>query len=138
MTNEVKIYTDGSWSSNKPDVAGWSFLVVVGDKIVHYQYGQAPSSSQQIGGELKAAMAGLLWASKNNVSKVNLCHDYTGVAFWAEGTWKAKKELPMKYASFVQSLMRLMTVEFVKVPAHAGDKFNELADKLAKRGVMEG
>lgn len=138
MKQTIKVYTDGSWSSNKPGVSGWGYLVVLGDKIIHHQYGQAPGDSQQVGGELKAAMAGLLWAKKAGLKEVTICHDYTGVADWADGSWKPKKELPKKYVSFLQTTVNDLSITFEKIPAHAGDPFNELADKLAKKGVIEG
>lgn len=138
MEQTIKIYTDGSWSSKKPSVAGWSFLAVLDGKIIHCQYGQASAVSQQIGGELKGAMAGLLWAKTNGFSTIEICHDYTGVAHWAKGEWKPKKELPKKYAQFMKGALVGSSVSFTKVDAHTGDMFNELADQLAKKGVMEG
>lgn len=135
MANRVKLYTDGSWSSNNKGVSGWSYIAVVGDKVMHYDNGQAPGTSQQIGGELKAVMAGLLWCYKNGIKEVDIYYDYTGIKHWALGEWKAKKDLPKKYQGFVSPLLTVMDIQFVKVAAHTGDELNELADQLAKKAI---
>lgn len=139
MLNKVAVYTDGSFTDRKPGVSGWGIVVVLNDKVIHEDYGQARPDSRQIGGELKAAMMGMLWASKNGFQHVEIHHDYTGVAWFADGTWKKpKKELPKMYVAFTKKAMAAIDVSFVKVKAHTGNQYNERADALANKGVTEG
>lgn len=135
MTKTIKIYTDGSWSSKKKSVAGWSYVAIVDNQVVHQENGRASGDSQQVGGELKAVMAGLLWCYENGYEHVEIHYDYTGVRHWALREWKAKKDLPKKYVSFVSTLMKVLHVKFIKVDAHTGNQWNELADELAKKAI---
>jgi ribonuclease HI len=139
MKNKVVVYTDGSFTDRKPEVSGWGIVVVLNDVIIHEDYGQARPDSRQIGGELKAAMMGMLWARQNGFQHVEIHHDYTGVAWFVDGTWKKpKKELPKKYIEFTNKAMSVIDISFVKVKAHTGNYYNERADALANKGVNEG
>ena len=55
-----------------------------------------------------------------------------GIECWALGSWKANKKSTQEYRDFYFSVKDKITVEFIKVQAHTGVEFNELADKLAK------
>ena len=63
---------------------------------------------------------------------ITIFHEYEGVAKWVNGEWKAKKPETKKYQDAMTDLMKRIEIKFVKVPAHAGVHFNELADRLAK------
>lgn len=70
--------------------------------------------------------------AKNERKSITIFHDYEGVAKWVNGEWKAKKPETKKYQDAMADLMKRIEIKFVKVPAHAGVHFNELADRLAK------
>ena len=77
------------------------------------------------------------WCRTNGIKKVEICHDYEGIGAWADGKWKANNDLTQGYRDFVADARKDMDIKFVKVKAHAGNKYNELADKLAKKALED-
>ncbi|MED9947073.1 MAG: RNase H family protein, partial [Peptacetobacter hiranonis] len=61
--------------------------------------------------------------------------DYQGIEKWCTGEWKANKKGTIEYRDFYNSIKDKLDVSFVKVAAHTGDKYNEMADQLAKDGL---
>ena len=61
-------------------------------------------------------------------------YDYEGVSSWAQGKWKTNIKLTKEYASFVKESD--INIKWIKVKAHSGDEYNEIADSLAKTGAM--
>ena len=51
--------------------------------------------------------------------------------------WKANKEGTKLYRDFYNSISKKLKVDFIKVKAHSGDKYNEEADKLAKEALVK-
>lgn len=86
---------------------------------------------RNVSGEIIAAQRAALIAEKERKS-ITIFHDYEGVAKWVNGEWKAKKPETKKYRDAMTDLMKQIEIKFIKVPAHAGVHFNELADRLAK------
>jgi len=56
---------------------------------------------------------------------------------WATGKWKAKTELTKKYKKLYDYYSKFIEINFSKVKAHTGNTYNELADKLAKKAILE-
>lgn len=145
MQKELLIYTGAAWSNKFPGVAGWSFVAVEKGKpfseeedyVVHEQSGVAPGTAQKIGGELKAAMAGLLWALNNGYQDVTICYEYPGVEHWVTGTWKAKKELPSIYGSWMQEVSKGLIFAFEKAEVQFGGVVMERSESLAKTAVNQ-
>ena len=57
---------------------------------------------------------------------------------WVTGAWKAKAEHTQKYAASMREWGKSIRIGFHKVAAHTNVKYNELADRMAKRGLTEG
>ena len=68
-------------------------------------------------------------------AEVFLYFDYEGIEKWCVGVWKANKEGTIEYKKFYDSIKDKLHVEFIKVKAHSGDRYNEEADKLAKAAI---
>ena len=51
------------------------------------------------------------------------------------GEWKANKEGTKAYRDFYQQAARRMEIRFVKVKGHSGDRYNDMADNLAKKAL---
>ena len=62
---------------------------------------------------------------------VKVYHDYDGIGKWANGSWAAKKHGTRRYVEIIDEYSDLININFLKVKAHSGNYFNELADKLA-------
>ena len=88
--------------------------------------------SRNIDGELEATVRALDWCQQHN-QKAIICHDYEGVGRWATGEWKASSAVAKAYCERVQQ--QLAGVRFCKVSAHTGNRWNDRADELAKRGI---
>lgn len=88
-----------------------------------------------VAGEIKGAEAAIQYCLDNNISSVTIYHDYEGIAKWCNGDWKAKKVGTIAYANFYKEASSKVCVQFVKVKGHSGDRYNELADKLAKEAL---
>ena len=75
------------------------------------------------------------YAVANGFQKLYIYHDYEGIAKWCQGLWKANKEGTKAYKEYYDSIREKLQIVFVKVAAHTGDKYNEMADRLAKQAL---
>jgi ribonuclease H-related protein len=132
--DELLIYVDGSFSPNAGEYAGWGYVVVQNDTAIFEDFGKSelPAKSRNIDGEVYAAMYAIEWCNIHNKSAV-ICHDYEGLGRWALGEWKAKSPIALEYVAKIQGKLR--NIKFRKVSGHSGDKWNDVADLLAKKGI---
>ena len=140
-SSEIRLFVDGSFSPKSP-YSGWGWVAVQGNTVLKEGSGKTlrEALSRNIDGELEATLQALAWfqeyATAYSVSKVYVVHDYAGIAHWALGTWKAKSTVAQNYVQSIQPMLQKMTqVVFEKVDAHAGKRWNERADELAKQGL---
>ena len=132
--DEVIAYVDGSFLNKK---IGYGSVIMQGNKILHEISGvmdHTYAAHHQIGGELKAVIETVTWCKKNKINDIHIYYDYKGIEMWAQGKWKAKNELTQKYQAFM--VKQSITFHFHKVAAHSGNRWNEHADMLAKKGSM--
>lgn len=132
-SNSIKAYVDGSFVGGNV-YAGWGYILVEHDKIIHKAWGRTPSPalSRNIDGELQATIEAIKWAMTYQKNLV-IYHDYMGIECWATGAWKAKSYIALAYQRFLQSIS--IELAFVKVKGHSGNKYNEMVDLLAKKGL---
>ncbi|WP_414848488.1 RNase H family protein [Bacillus sp. IT-79MI2] len=52
--------------------------------------------------------------------------------YFATKAWRAKNPQTQEYQEFMQKYIRNINIKFIKVKAHSGNEFNDLADRLAK------
>ena len=90
---------------------------------------------RNVSGEILAACRAVELALQYGLHSLCIFHDYQGISSWATGEWKCNKEKTKAYRKFMQDAEKKIRLEFVKVPAHSGIYFNELADRLAKEAV---
>ena len=99
-------------------------------------YDDAEAAKQRnVAGEIMGAKTAIDFCLRNGIDAVEIYHDYEGIGKWADGDWKAKNQLTQAYSGYVAKARTRMKITFVKVAAHAGNKYNELADKLAKEAL---
>ena len=92
---------------------------------------------RNVAGELLGSMESIKWAVKNKYKKIIIHYDYTGIEYWAKGEWKTNKEGTKSYKAFIDKMLNKIVIEFVKIDAHTGDTYNERADFLAKKAILE-
>ena len=139
--DQMIAYVDGSFDEK---IGKYSFGCVMllpdGEIVRESGSGNNPESAalRNVTGEMLGAMFAVKWGCVNGYPAIRLCYDYMGIEMWATGGWKAKNSLTRKYAAFMREHRKWIAVEFRKIAAHTGDKYNEEADKLAKAALLEG
>lgn len=143
---EVETYTgltafvDGSFEVS---VSRYGFGCVIlqpeREPLEYYGSGNNETSAalRNVTGEMLGAMFAVKWAIAHDYKEILICYDYEGIEKWASGVWKAKTELTAKYAVAMKEWSRSIYITFRKIAAHTGNRYNELADKLAKRAIQE-
>ncbi|WPS85604.1 ribonuclease H family protein (plasmid) [Brevibacillus halotolerans] len=134
-------YVDGSFNKDIPNYS-FGLCCVLDGKVIHMDKGVGNNPDaikmNQIGGELLGAINALRYAKNHFLNKVVILHDYLGVANHATGSWERTNDFSKTYYNWMQNFFKNnsgMTVNFLKVDAHTGNDFNEIADGLAKLAV---
>lgn len=91
------------------------------------------STMRNVAGEIKGSEAAIRHAMSKNIKNIKIYHDYEGIAKWCTGEWKANKEGTIAYQQFFKEASNSINIQFVKVKGHSGDKYNDVADELAKQ-----
>ena len=134
----IHIYVDGSYSETVK-CAAYGYVVVEDDREIYRDYSTVIDDIEirNVAGELQATIEAINWAIKNMYSKIYIHYDYEGIEKWATGEWKAKTKKTISYKTFIEEIRNTIYIKFVKVKAHSGNKYNELADTLAKNTLLE-
>ena len=90
---------------------------------------------RNVAGEIKGAEFVMKYCIENNIPAIDIYYDYMGIEKWCTGEWKANKPGTIDYRDFYNSIKDKIKVNFIKVKGHSGDKYNDLADKLAKKAL---
>lgn len=137
----VKAYVDGSYDHSIRMYAGGA-VILWQDQEHHISESnniEEMAAMRNVAGELLGAVRAMEWFDENRdmtkAEKLVIYHDYEGIAKWATGAWKAKKEGTQEYVEIYQRFSGKFPIEFIKVAAHTGDRYNELADQLAKKAL---
>ena len=91
------------------------------------------ATMRNVAGEIYGSMAAMEYAIKNNIKSLTIYYDYMGISKWCTGEWKTNKKGTMLYKRYYEHAKRKVNISFEKVKGHSGDKFNDLADTLAKK-----
>lgn len=140
----VRAYVDGSYDSGsgrfscgvvivETDADGNSETTELNSAFDDEETAQ----QRNVAGEIMGSKIAIDWCRANGVRTIEIYHDYEGIGAWADKRWKANNPLTQGYRDFVEEARKSMDIKFVKVKAHAGNKYNELADKLAKKALSE-
>lgn len=139
--DKLLTYVDGSYNVSIPKYSfGCVFILPDGKIYTEYGNGDNPQSLQHrnVTGEMLGAMFAVKTAMMNGFRAVEICYDYQGIEKWVTGEWKSKTELTQKYTGAMREWSGRIQITFTKVAAHTNVKYNELADQLAKKGLLEG
>ena len=93
------------------------------------------ASMRNVAGEIYGSMYAMKYCVDNGIKKLYLFYDYAGIEKWCTGEWKCNKEGTAAYRDYYNSIKDKVCVTFVKVKGHSGDKYNDMADALAKAAV---
>lgn len=146
--SHIFIYTDGSYrASLNKHCSGWGFVVIENDEIIEQKSGVTNDfiCSRQIAGETKAVIEALKYCYENNISKVMICYDYTGIKEWAIGNWQTSSPVAQNYILWFDKIVKnyfvkygkRLNVSFKHIKGHSGNRFNDFADKLASQAIKD-
>ena len=130
-------YVDGSYNVENNQIS-YGMVLLDGEQELKFQQffiDEELASMRNVAGEIKGAEAAMRYAVEQGFGKLYIYHDYEGIAKWCQGAWKTNKEGTKAYKAYFDSIQDKLQVVFVKVAAHTGDKYNEMADKLAKEAL---
>lgn len=130
-------YVDGSFNESSSEY-GYGIVLILSDGTIDTLCGHGNRedavSMRNVMGEIKASMMAVNMAVALEMKSIVICHDYTGICEWAAGNWAAKLPLTQEYQKFMKEAAKQIDIRFKKIAAHTGEKYNEMADTLAKKG----
>lgn len=134
--NSVIAYIDGSYSK-KDKKYGTGIVYITEDNIeeLYESFDDKFHIHRNVAGEVKASVGAINKAIKDGKKEIYIHFDYQGIESWATGAWKRNNELTQRYYNFFQKAKEKINVHFIKVKAHSNDKFNDMADALAKKSL---
>ena len=136
------IYTDGACSGN-PGPGGWGAIILSEEKNETNISGKEKSTTNNRM-ELMAPIMALRKIKK--ASKIVIYTDSiylkngitTWIKNWEKNGWKSANKKPVKNKDLWVTLNKLSkehVIEWKWVKAHAGNKYNETADRLATEAI---
>tara|TARA_B100001121_G_C18518641_1_gene540204 strand:+ start:342 stop:767 length:426 start_codon:yes stop_codon:yes gene_type:complete len=135
---KYKIYTDGACSGN-PGKGGWAAVIIdINSKLTKISGGQDNTTNNRM--EILAPIMALHKIKKKADIIIFTDSKYVKIGItewikkWKLNNWKNAKKKPIKNKDLWVRLDNICNKHNVKwqwVKAHAGNKFNELADELA-------
>ena len=130
-------YVDGSYNVATGEFSYGVVMFHNGEEITFNKSFSDPelASMRNVAGEIKGAEAAMEYAYKNGMKTLTIYHDYEGISKWPLKQWAANKEGTKAYQEFYNNIKEYVDIKFVKVKGHSGDKYNDLADKLAKEAL---
>lgn len=139
FSNAVKAvaYVDGSFNATT-GVYGYGVVFFHQGKEQHFNGNgndEELAGMRNVAGEILGSMAAMQYAIDNNIPHLTIVYDYMGIAKWCTGEWKTNKTGTINYKKYYDSIKKQVNVSFEKVKGHSGDKYNDLADSLAKEAA---
>lgn len=135
----VTIYTDGSFNKSIP-AYGWGFIAVLPDGNIYTEFDVGKTEGlipqKNVAGEMVAAMKAVQWAGLHGFKAVELRYDYAGVGNWPLGIQRVSggNTYAAYYRDWMQKMGKVIEIQYVQIPGHSGDWYNEKADELARKG----
>lgn len=136
---EAIAYVDGSYDDSKKAFAygGVIFWNDYEEQFSGRLEDKNLVAMRNVAGEIKAAEYAMQFCLDHDIKSLALYHDYEGIAKWCTGEWSANKEGTKNYKNFYESVKDRLNVNFIKVKGHSGNRYNDLADKLAKEALND-
>ena len=135
--NEAIAYVDGSYNAADSRFS-YGVVLFAGEKEIHMSRAFSHdelAKMRNVAGEIMGSAQAMKLSREAGIKKLTIYHDYEGIAKWPLRQWKAKKTWTQKYRDFYDEVSKDVEIHFIKVAGHSGDKYNDLADKLAKEAL---
>jgi ribonuclease HI len=144
----MEIFCDGSCLHN-PGPGGWAFVCIADDgQITQYNGHVSQTTNNKM--ELTAAIKSLEKIKhERHTDKVNIYCDSqyvikgieSWITSWKKNNWQSSTKKPVKNKDLWLQLDKLnndLNINWKWVKAHAGNKYNEIADSLAREAASKG
>jgi ribonuclease HI len=140
----IVIYTDGACSGN-PGPGGWGAVLISGSKRKEIFGGEPETTNNRM--EMLGAIRALealrrpcrVRLHSDSAYLVNCFREKWWVR-WERNGWKTSGKKPVENRDLWESLLalaRIHSIEWIKVKGHAGDRWNERCDELAREGAAK-
>ncbi len=131
-------YIDGSFDSKTLDYSFGGCLFLNGELMKFKKRYPKDEYSQfrNVAGEIKGAGYIINYAIKHDIKELNIYYDYNGIEKWYTGEWKANSLIAKEYVSFALKAKEKIKINFHKIKSHTNNKYNDLADELAKEALL--
>jgi ribonuclease HI len=140
---EILVYTDGGCSGN-PGPGGWGVVIVMGKKEFQFSGGENATTNNRM--ELMAAIEALKQVTQNphwrkEHVKVHCDSQYvkngitSWIVAWKCNGWRTTDRKEVKNRDLwmeLDALVQELTIDWQWVKGHAGNRYNEVCDALAK------
>lgn len=131
-------YVDGSYN-NVTKQFSYGVVMFHNGKEIHLSKmveDEELALMRNVAGEIMGARAAMQFALDNHCKNLTIVHDYEGISKWCLGLWKTNKDGTKAYKKFYDEAKTKINIKFVKVKGHSNDKYNDLADELAKKAIF--
>lgn len=131
---KLRAYVDGSYNITTCEFSFGAVLILGGKTETFSQKfdDKELAEMRNVAGEIKGAEFAMRYCAENGIPDVEIYYDYEGIAAWAKGRWKTNKKGTAAYKKAYDELSKSVNITFCKVKGHSGDKYNDMADRLAK------
>lgn len=136
---EMIAFVDGSYEKiSKTYGSGIAVLDLENDCIEEYKEAGIDKWDQwNIVGEVEASKYAIKLAKEKEIKKLCIYHDLKNLSLWASGSWQAKNEYTQDYVKYVEKYSKDVDITFIKVKGHSSNKYNDIADRLAREAIEE-
>jgi ribonuclease HI len=135
--NTAVAYVDGSYNIRTKNFGCGVVIFYNGEEHTFSKSFSDPEMAlmRNVAGEIEGAKLAMRFCADNNIEEIDIYYDYEGIEKWCTGAWKTNKTGTIAYKKFYDEISRKVKVSFIKVKGHSGDKYNDIADRLAKDSV---
>ena len=133
-------YVDGSFDITTKRYSYGMVILYNGTETTFCEAFDDPELAEMrnVAGEIQGAMEAMLYCVGNDIKALDIYYDYAGIEHWCTGAWKTNKPGTIHYKEYYDWMKQRLDIRFVKVKGHSGDKYNDMADRLAKSALGIG
>ena len=140
----IKVFTDGACSGN-PGIGGWGVVILINDSDpIFLKGGEFQTTNNRL--ELTATIKALKYFKEQQLITLITDSKYvkdgieSWIANWKKNGWRTTSKKPVKNKELwveLDSQIAKHNITWKWIKGHAGDRYNEKADFLARRFIEE-
>ncbi len=132
----VNIFVDGS---SRGQVSSYAAVIIEDGLVIGMISGcfRDNTNMRNVAGEIVAVEKAVDFCLKKSITAVKIHYDYEGLCGWAEEYWQAKTPRTIEYRKHMRKIAGKLSIKWVKIKAHSGSSYNEMADKLARKALLK-